>query len=228
MLTPNILKTISKKLKESGAKAIIVGGSVRDYFLNLPIKDYDIEVYGLESIEELEKILLEYGSVSLVGKSFGVLKFVCDGEEYDFSFPRTERKVAKGHGGFEVVCSGDMEFSKASLRRDFTINAMGYDIEEGYFIDPFCAKEDMKSKTLRHINSDTFIEDPLRVYRAIQFCARFNYSLTDETFRLCKKMVDDGMLEELPKERVYMEFKKLLLKSLPKKNLLIFHLQKNK
>jgi len=100
---------------------LLLWGSVRDYFLNLPIKDYDIEVYALGSMEELEKILLEYGSVNLVGKSFGVLKFVFDGEEYDFSFPRTERKVAKGHGGFEVVCSRDMEFSQASLRRDFTI-----------------------------------------------------------------------------------------------------------
>jgi len=213
MKIPKIVTTISKTLAKQSAKAIIVGGSVRDYFLKLPIKDYDIEVYGLDSIEQLENILQEYGSVNLVGKSFGVLKFVYDGEEYDFSFPRTEEKIAKGHDGFEVTCDGDMSFAEASLRRDFTINAMGYDIEKNKFLDPHRAKEDMEKKILRHINDNSFIEDPLRVYRAIQFCARFNYSLAYETLLLCKKMVEDGMLEELPKERIYIEFKKLLLKS---------------
>jgi len=70
MKLPEILLTISKRLKKGQAKAIVVGGSVRDHFLQLPIKDYDIEVYGLESLEELEKILSEFGSVNLVGKSF--------------------------------------------------------------------------------------------------------------------------------------------------------------
>jgi len=56
MQIPNIIKIISKTLKKQNAKAIIVGGSVRDYFLQLPIKDYDIEVYGLDSIKQLEEI----------------------------------------------------------------------------------------------------------------------------------------------------------------------------
>ena len=213
MRIPKIVKTISRTLAEKGAKAIIVGGSVRDHFLKLPIKDYDVEVYGLERIEQLEEILKEYGSVNLVGKSFGILKFVHLGEEKDFSFPRTEKKVAKGHDGFEITCNGRMDFIEASLRRDFTINAMGYDIEEQGFIDPHGAEEDMQQKVLRHINDKTFGEDPLRVYRAIQFCARFGYSLARETTLLCKKMVEEGVLEELPKERIYIEFKKLLLKS---------------
>ena len=213
MTIPNIIKTISDDLLKQNAKAIVVGGSVRDHFLELPIKDYDVEVYGLEKIEELEAILAPYGSVNLVGKSFGVLKFVHEGEEYDFSFPRTEEKVDKGHRGFDVTCDGALSFKEASLRRDFTVNALGYDVEEKEFIDPYGAKDDMLSKTLRHINDETFIEDPLRVYRAVQFCARFAYTLADETFDLCQKMVEEGMLEELPKERVYVEFKKLLLKS---------------
>ncbi len=213
MKTEKIVKKLSKILVSRDAKAIIVGGSVRDHFLKLAIKDYDIEVYGLESVEELEEILKEYGSVNLVGKSFGVLKFRYDGEEYDFSFPRKERKVGVGHRGFDVSCDGSLSFKEASLRRDFTINAMGYDIEKDEFLDPYGAKKDMKEKLLRHINSKTFIEDPLRVYRAIQFCARFEYRLDADTFKLCKYMVEQGMLDELPKERIYEEFKKLLLKS---------------
>ncbi|NOZ90315.1 MAG: HD domain-containing protein [Epsilonproteobacteria bacterium] len=213
MKIPNIIKTISKALKEQNAKAIVVGGSVRDHFLQLPIKDYDIEVYGLNSIEQLEEILSLYGKVNLVGKSFGVLKFVYQNQEYDFSFPRTENKVAKGHRGFDVKCDGEMSFKQASIRRDFTINAMGYDIEKEEFLDPYGAKEDMEKKLLRHIDDSSFVEDPLRVYRAIQFCARFEYKLDTKTFKLCQDIIDRDEFIELPKERVYTEFQKLLLKS---------------
>jgi len=145
----------------------------RDHFLKLSSKDYDIEVYGLNSLHELETILRDYGAVNLVGRSFGILKFTHNGVEYDFSFPRTETKISSGHRGFKVECSGDMSFQDASIRRDFTINGMGYDIEKQKFLDPFGGRDDIKKGVLRHINGNTFIEDPLRVYRAIQFGARF-------------------------------------------------------
>ena len=125
MHLPAILHSISKKLHAQGAKAVVVGGSVRDHFLDLSIKDYDIEVYGLESLETLENILSGYGSVNLVGKSFGVVKFVYAKEEYDFSFPRLESKVGKGHRGFDVTVDGQLDFKTAAMRRDFTVNAMG-------------------------------------------------------------------------------------------------------
>jgi len=213
MYLPSIIESISKKLQEHKAKAIVVGGSVRDHFLKLPIKDYDIEVYGLETMEELEKILSEFGSVNLVGKSFGVLKFVHEKEEYDFSFPRVEEKVSAGHRGFEVQTNGEMDFKTAAKRRDFTINAMGYDIEEKSFLDPFNAQLDIELQTLRHIDDNSFVEDPLRVYRAVQFSARFEYALAEETKVLCRDMISKGLLEELPYERVYGELKKLLLKA---------------
>ena len=218
MKLPEMLYTISKELQVKNAKAIIVGGSVRDHFLELSIKDYDIEVYGLETMEALEEILSQYGSVNLVGKSFGVLKFQHEAEEYDFSFPRMESKIGAGHRGFEVEVDGSLDFKIAARRRDFTVNALGYDIEEKAFIDPFDGLEDIKQKQLRHIDDETFIEDPLRVYRAVQFCARFGFRLSSETQVLCKEMVTKGMLEELPRERVYTEWKKLLLKA-PKPSL---------
>ena len=213
MKIPNILKSISSHLQKQNAKLIIVGGSVRDHFLKLPCKDVDIEVYGLASLEALEKILSTFGTVNLVGKSFGVLKFTHDGEEYDFSFPREEVKIAKGHRGFDVHVDGTLSYEKASKRRDFSVNALGYDIESEEFLDPFGGLEGLKAQRLRHIDDKTFIEDPLRVYRAVQFCARFDFDLAPETFSLCKKMVEDGSLTELPKERIYEEWKKLLLKS---------------
>jgi tRNA nucleotidyltransferase (CCA-adding enzyme) len=213
MYVAKILIRIALELAKLNASAIIVGGAVRDNFLKLPIKDYDIEVYGLESLEQLESVLIPYGSVNLVGKSFGVLKFTDEGEEYDFSFPRRESKVAKGHRGFDVEVNGSLDFTTAARRRDFTINAIGYDIEKKVFIDPFNGLEDIKNKKLRYIDDETFIEDPLRVYRAVQFSARFGFELSGDTFKLCRQMVTKGMLDELPKERVYTEWKKLLLQS---------------
>ena len=213
MRVPKILQTISKILRKQNAKAIIVGGSVRDYFLGLPIKDYDIEVYGLKSMEQLEEILKVYGSVNLVGKSFGVLKFSHESEEYDFSFPRKEQKMGTGHRGFDVQVDGSLHFEEAAKRRDFTINAMGYEIESGRLVNPYGGKADIEKKVLRYIDEKTFKEDPLRVYRAVQFSARFGFELAKETKILCQRMVKEGMLEELPKERVYVEFTKLLLKS---------------
>ena len=213
MQIPSILTTISKRLQTTNAKAILVGGFVRDYFLGFKSKDYDVEVYGLKSLDELVEILQEYGSVNLVGKSFGVLKFSYNGDEYDFSFPRLESKIGLGHRGFDVSIDGNLDFKTAAKRRDFTMNAMGYDIVKKEFLDPFNGLIDINKKQLKHVDSNSFIEDPLRVYRAVQFSARFNYELADETFTLCKQMVSSGMLDELAKERVYEEFKKLLIKS---------------
>ena len=213
MKLPKIIQTISTQLAKQNAKAIVVGGSVRDHFLRLPIKDYDVEVYGLDGLEQLVSVLEVHGSVNLVGKSFGVLKFSYEGEEYDFSFPRRESKVGSGHRGFDVEIDGQLEFEEATRRRDFSMNALGYDVQDKKFIDPFGGLKDIEAKKLRHIDDETFIEDALRVYRAIQFAARFGFTLDEQTFRLCKQMVAEGMLEELPKERVYAEWKKLLLKS---------------
>jgi len=212
--TPSILQTIAKDIETIGGKAILVGGCVRDAFLGKSSKDYDVEVYGLESLDRLEEILQRYGSVNLVGKSFGVLKFVYDGDEYDFSFPRKESKVSAGHRGFEINSDGFLSYDEAFKRRDFTINAMGYDILSSKMIDPFGGMDDLKAKRVKHIDDKTFVEDPLRVYRGVQFCARFEFEMDSSTKKLCQSMLRDGMLDELPKERVYEEFKKLLLKSL--------------
>jgi len=210
---PKILKTISKIVTEHNAHLLIVGGCVRDYFLKLPIKDYDVEVYGLGSLEELEQILASFGSVNLVGKNFGVLKFQYEGDAYDFSFPRTESKTGVGHKDFDIVVDGSLDYHVAFKRRDFTINAMAYHVEKGEFIDPFHGLEDLKKRRLQHIDDITFVEDPLRVYRAVQFCARFDFGLAKNSFSLCQRMVKNRELDSLAKERVYEEFKKLLLKS---------------
>jgi len=213
MNLPSILMTIVKTLKEEGARALLVGGAVRDMVMGREVKDYDVEVYGLEHLEELEAILSAFGSVNQVGKSFGIVKLKVAQEEFDFSFPRKEQKTGKGHRGFSVSVNGSLSFKEAAKRRDFTINAMGYDIISGEILDPFGGLQDIQYGVLRHIEDETFVEDPLRVYRAVQFSARFGFKVADETAKLCKEMIETGMLEELPKERVFEEWKKLLLKA---------------
>jgi len=212
MKVDSIVKKISDELLKVGAKAIVVGGSVRDHLLGLKPKDFDIEVYGME-LEELKELLSRYAKVSLVGKSFGVLKLSYGGKEYDFSLPRVEKKISKGHKGFEVTCNKDLTFKEAFKRRDFTINAIGYDLSNDKFIDLYKGREDLKNKILRVVDEQSFVEDPLRVYRAAQFIARFELSVDEFSKNLIKSMVKNGSLKELPKERIFEEIKKLLLKS---------------
>jgi len=106
-----------------------------------------------------------------------------------------------------------LDFATAAKRRDFTINAIGYDINAKKMLDPFCGVDNIKNKTLQIVDKASFTEDPLRVYRAVQFGARFEFTLSKNTFTACSKLIDNGSLEELPKERVWEELKKLLLKA---------------
>ena len=210
---PSVLEEILKDLQKIGATPILVGGSVRDYFLNIPIKDYDIEIFGINSLEIIQNCLEKFGSVKLVGKSFGVLTLRVNEYDFDFALPRTETKIGLSHQDFEVITNASLSFKEAAIRRDFTINAIGYDFFKEEFIDPFDGIEDLKTKTIKHINDKTFIEDSLRVYRAVAFASRFNFKIEEKTKELCKQIVLKNELKYLPKERVYEEFKKLFLKS---------------
>ncbi len=211
--TPLVLEYILNDLLKSGIKPVLVGGCIRDHFLNKTNKDFDIELFNTNSLEDVEKILKKYGNVKFVGKSFGVLILSVDNFDFDFALPRTEKKIGKSHKDFEVISDGFLSFEKAALRRDFTINAIGYDWEKKEFLDPFNGMQDLKNKVLKHIDDVSFCEDSLRVYRALQFVARFDLKLDIDTKKLCKKIVANGECEHLSKERIYEEFKKLFLKS---------------
>ncbi len=210
---PASLEPIINDLIKNECRPVVVGGFVRDALLNIPSKDIDIEVFGIESLEKLEKLLLPYGQVNSVGKSFGVVKLQLSDMEVDFSIPRQEEKVAEGHRGFSVSLDSALTFEEAAIRRDFTINAMGYDLKAKKLLDPFGGQKDLAEKRLDIVNAKTFIEDPLRLYRAVQFAARFELEATQELHDLAREMVVKKMLAELPKERVFEEIKKLLLKS---------------
>jgi tRNA nucleotidyltransferase (CCA-adding enzyme) len=210
---PKILEDILINLQELGATPILVGGCVRDYFLNIPVKDYDVEIFGIDCFEIIEKSLKKYGSVKLVGKSFGVLTLRVDEYDFDFALPRIEKKTGNTHQDFEVITNANLSFKEAAIRRDFTINAIGYDFSKKEFLDPFNGINDLRNKTIKHIDDDTFIEDSLRVYRAVGFASRFDFKIEEKTKELCKQIVLNDELKYLPKERIYEELKKLFLKS---------------
>ena len=210
---PKILEDILNDLQELGATPILVGGCVRDYFLNIPVKDYDIEIFGIDSFETIENSLKKFGSVKLVGKSFGVLTLRVDSYDFDFALPRSEKKTGNTHQSFEVTTNANLSFKEAAIRRDFTINAIGYDFSKKEFIDPFNGIKDLKNKLIKHIDDITFVEDSLRIYRAVQFASRFDFKIEEKTKELCKQIVFGNELEYLPKERIFEELKKLFLKS---------------
>ena len=210
---PSILEDILKDLQKIGATPILVGGCVRDHFLNIPVKDYDVEIFGINSLEIIQNCLQKYGCVKLVGKSFGVLTLRVNEYDFDFALPRTEKKIGNTHQDFEVITNANLSFKEAALRRDFTINAIGYDFSTKEFLDPFNGINDLKNRTIKHINDKTFVEDSLRVYRAVGFASRFDFKIEEKTKELCKQIVLKNELDFLPKERIYEEFKKLFLKS---------------
>lgn len=199
-------KRIATLAKGQGGIAYYVGGFVRDRIRGTENKDIDIEIHGITP-EALEKILGESGTPIEIGKSFGIYKM--RGFSIDIAMPRKEKPIGKGHRDFKVEAKPFIGTEKASMRRDFTVNAIMEDVLTGEIIDHFGGMEDLKKGVLRHINEKTFTEDALRVLRGAQFAARFNYKLAPETAQLCKR-ID---LKELSRERVFDELKKALLKS---------------
>lgn len=210
---PKSLNPIFQKLIQNKITPIIVGGYIRDAVLNIPSNDIDIELYNIASFEEIEQLLQEFGTLNSVGKSFGVCKLKYCELELDFSLPRVDSKIASGHQGFEIKVNASLDFKTAASRRDFTINAMGYDVKEKKLLDPFNGLEDIKKRELKAVDIEKFDEDPLRVLRAIVFYSRFDFSLEHLLYNKCKSMLEDNILEELPHERIFEEIKKIFLKS---------------
>lgn len=196
---------LANKIKEAGGRAMLVGGCVRDEFLNKPVKDIDIEVYGLEA-DKLREVLETFGKVDAVGACFAVYKL---GQDIDVSLPRREKKVGVGHKGFEVEGDPYMSFEEACSRRDFTINAIMKDPLTGEIVDPLGGTLDLAEKKLRAVSDITFQEDSLRVLRMAQFGSRFQFFFDIETCRMAR----ETDLSDLPKERVWQEIEKLLMKS---------------
>ena len=200
---PDKVIDLAKAVRAAGGRALLVGGCVRDPLLGIQPKDWDLEVYGLEPAT-LRALLDRFGSVNVVGEAFTVYKI---GSDLDVSLPRRERKTGRGHRAFVIDGDPTMSVEEATLRRDFTVNAILQDPLTDELIDPFHGSGDLKAGVLRAVSSDTFGEDSLRVLRAAQFAARFQFQIDEATVALCRQ-ID---LSDLPPERIWGEIEKLLL-----------------
>lgn len=201
--------SLSELIRDNGGRAMLVGGCVRDELMGVEPKDWDLEVYGVEPsrLRQLLETVAGGGlSLNVVGEAFTVYKL---GSDLDVSLPRRDRKIGRGHRGFVVEGDPGMSFEEACSRRDFTVNAILKDPLTGEIVDPFSGREDIDREILRNVSDATFAEDSLRVLRAAQFAARLEFDIDPKTAELCRS-ID---VTDLPRERIWGELEKLLLKS---------------
>ena len=199
-------RDIALAVRNAGGRALFVGGWVRDRLMERDSKDLDIEVFGVPA-DRLKALLESLGRVETVGESFQVFK----AGDVDVSLPRRESKSGRGHRGFDVSGDPAMSVEDATRRRDFRINAILWDPLTEEYLDPFDGRGDIERRVLRVVDPATFSDDSLRALRAIQFAARFDFSLDAEAKALCRAMP----LDDLPAERVWGEVEKLLLAPRP-------------
>jgi len=184
---PSIVLDISQRLVRNACQAFIVGGALRDSLLGHEAKDWDVGTDATperihDLFREMTRFDLKHGTVTLVskGRHFEVTTF-------------------RGRGGYGSRIEEDLS------HRDFTFNAMAYDITHKRVIDPFGGKEDMKKRVVRAVLNplDRFSEDPLRMMRAIRFSLELGYSIEPATLMaICSmaKAIDMVAIERIRDE----------------------------
>jgi tRNA nucleotidyltransferase (CCA-adding enzyme) len=193
---------IARLVRDHGGRALVVGGFVRDRLLGRESKDLDVEVFGIAE-DVLPGVLRRLGRVEAVGQAFAVYKV----GDVDVALPRRESKTGRGHQGFTVTGDPSMAPAEAARRRDFTISAISWDPLVDEYLDPFEGRADLERRVLRVVDPATFADDSLRVLRALQLAARFELTPDAATLEICRRVP----LDDLPSERIWGEFEKLLL-----------------
>ncbi len=190
---------IANIIKNNGGNLYLVGGAIRDKLLGKEVHDEDYCITGI-STEEFEKLFPE---ARLRGKFFGVYDLECK----EFAMARKERKSGIGHREFDIEIGNKITIEEDLKRRDITINSIAEEVLTGKLIDPFKGIEDVKNRKIR-ATSNSFKEDPLRVYRVARFAATLNFNVDENTIEMMKMLKSE--LNTLSKERVFIEFKKAL------------------
>ncbi len=186
----------------------LVGGAVRDQLLGLEAKDRDYVVVGATP-QEMAAL-----GFRPVGADFPVFLHPETKEEY--ALARTERKTGTGYKGFTVYSAPDVTLEDDLRRRDLTINAMAQ-ADDGTLVDPFGGAEDLRNGVLRHV-SPAFSEDPVRILRVARFAARYakwGFHVAHSTNTLMRRMVENGEVDALVPERVWMELERVLAEERP-------------
>lgn len=197
-------------LQQQGARVYMVGGTLRDRLLGKEHKDYDLLVTGLP-YKTLVGILRQHGRVQLMGRTFGIIKFLpshWDASPIDIALPRKEVSTGVGHRDFEVAFDHTLPIAVDLERRDFTINAMALDLADDRLIDPFGGHRDLQQRILRQVSPQAFPEDPLRMLRGVQFAARFALQVEALTYQAMR--LHASSISTVAAERIAEEFRKLL------------------
>jgi tRNA nucleotidyltransferase (CCA-adding enzyme) len=191
----------------------LVGGAVRDLLLGRAHLKLDLD-YIASGIDEksLLAMLTSIGRADLVGRSFGVVKFrTPDDITVDIALPRSEVSTGPGHRDFKVISDPGMPVASDLARRDYTVNSMALDLRDFSLVDPLGGADDLERKILRVNRETSFIEDPLRIMRGVQFMARFGLEAEPGTRALMER--DRELLETVSKERIRDELNKMILLS---------------
>ncbi|HBZ86477.1 MAG: hypothetical protein A2509_08005 [Candidatus Edwardsbacteria bacterium RIFOXYD12_FULL_50_11] len=196
------------------------GGIDHHKFWSYPAEEVDYLVTGMP-IDALISGLGYYGQVELAGRSFGVIKFKlhianCQAKTVDIALPRKETSTGLGHRDFEIEFDPDLPVEQDLGRRDFTVNAIALNVANiksriPNLIDPYNGLQDIKDRLIRMVNPRVFKEDPLRMLRACQFAARFQFSIEQDTFKAIKK--NARLIRTVSPERIQQELNKMLLKA---------------
>lgn len=206
---PEYVNKTLDKFKKHNYQAFIVGGSVRDLMLGKKPSDFDIATNARP--EEVEKLFKDYPTI-LVGKEFGTVVVVVEGENIEITTYRTEGEYIDGRRPSEVVFTSDIEEDLS--RRDFTINAMAYNKSRG-LVDPFNGQGDLQKKIIKTVGNpkERFNEDYLRILRAIRFSTELSFKIEEDTKIACRQM--GNLLEKISVERIREELFKILLSERP-------------
>lgn len=199
-------------INDLNGEVFAVGGVTRDLILNKSNKDIDLVVRNIP-IDRLINALKKYGEVNVVGKSFGVIKFIdsSDGLDYDVALPRTEKPTgAGGYRGFDVQSDEHLQIADDLSRRDLRLNAMAININTGKFVDPLGGLDDIEKKQISMANLEAFSDDPLRMLRTIMFASRFGFNIESETLEQIRK--NAHKVKEISPERILIEFDKIVKK----------------
>jgi tRNA nucleotidyltransferase (CCA-adding enzyme) len=207
-IAPHVLDTVQVlclDVAASGGRALLVGGCVRDAAADRPVRDLDIEVFDVAP-GRLCDLVRARVPADVVGRRFPVLHL--RGLPVDVSLPRVRAATAEPAAAPDFAAGADPAASPADAarRRDFTLDAIGFDPVRGEIVDPCGGLADLAAGVLRH-SSERFDEDPLRVLRAMQLLARFELTVAPETLTRCRNLTPDG----LARERVFGEWKRLVL-----------------
>lgn len=197
------LRHIEQLVRRAGGRTWLVGGCIRDLVLGRQPHDLDLEISGLPP-GQLHALLTDHFSVQFGGKAFGLFKL--QGLPVTISIPSRLLTDHESAQGLLRQSDPDMDMNESLARRDFTMNAMAWDPDTLELLDPFNGRADLAAHLLRHA-SDRFHEDPLRVLRGMQLAARFGLTAAPETLALCRTLTQEGQ----PRERLWEEWKKLLL-----------------